>query len=82
VESWENFSVINIKDGTHDSPSPAEIGFPLVTSTHLNLYDISLNDTYNISEYDYIKHKRSKVDKYDILFSMIGTVGLVNYAFI
>jgi type I restriction enzyme S subunit len=63
--------------------SPAEIGFPLVTSTHLNLYDISLNDTYNISEYDYIKqNKRSKVDKYDILFSMIGTVGLVNYAFI
>ena len=73
-------SVINIKDGTHDSPSPAEIGFPLVTSTHLNLYDISLNDTYNISEYDYIQtNKRSKVDKYDILFSMIGTVGLVNY---
>jgi len=43
---WESVnlsSVINIKDGTHDSPSPIDIGFPLVTSTHLNLYDISLN---------------------------------------
>lgn len=82
-EGWEVekiSSLINIKDGTHDSPNPTEIGFPLVTSTHLNLYDISLNDTYNISEDDYIQtNKRSKVDKYDILFSMIGTVGLVNY---
>lgn len=73
-------SVIEIKDGTHDSPSPTEKGFPLVTSTHLNPYDISLEETYNICEEDFIKaNKRSKVDKYDILFSMIGTIGLVNY---
>ena len=80
---WENVnlsSVINIKDGTHDSPNPIESGFSLVTSTHLNMYDISLKETYNISEEDFIQtNKRSKVDKYDILFSMIGTVGLVNY---
>jgi len=44
------------------------------------MYDISLKETYNISEEDFIQtNKRSKVDKYDILFSMIGTVGLVNY---
>jgi type I restriction enzyme S subunit len=82
-EGWEVekiSSLINIKDGTHDSPNPTEVGFPLVTSTHLNLYDISLKDTYKISEDDYNQtNKRSKVDKYDILFSMIGTVGLVNY---
>jgi type I restriction enzyme S subunit len=80
---WENVnlsSMINIKDGTHDSPNSTEIGFPLVTSTHLNPYDISLKETYNISEEDFIQtNKRSKVNKYDILFSMIGTVGLVNY---
>ena len=80
---WENVnlsSIINIKDGTHDSPSPTENGFPLVTSTHLNPYDISLKETYNISEEDFIQtNKRSKVDKFDILFSMIGTVGLVSY---
>ena len=73
-------SIINIKDGTHDSPIPTEKGFPLVTSTHLNFYDISLKDTYFISEVDFIQiNKRSKVNKFDILFSMIGTVGLVNY---
>ncbi|MFZ2284630.1 MAG: restriction endonuclease subunit S [Lutibacter sp.] len=80
---WENVklsSIINIKDGTHDSPNPVENGFPLVTSTHLNLYDISISETYNISSEDFLQtNKRSKVDKYDILFSMIGTVGLVNY---
>lgn len=82
-EGWVNAklsNIINIKDGTHDSPSPTEKGFPLVTSTHLNLYDISLKETYTISEEDFIQtNKRSKVDKFDILFSMIGTVGLVCY---
>jgi len=72
--------LVSVKDGTHDSPEPVEIGFPLVTSTHLNLYDIALNDTYNISEVDYLQtNRRSKVDNHDILFSMIGTVGLVSY---
>jgi len=82
-KDWKNVnlsSIINIKDGTHDSPSPTENGYPLVTSTHLDSYDIKLKETYNITEEDFIQtNKRSKVDKYDILFSMIGTVGLVNY---
>ncbi|WP_374542631.1 restriction endonuclease subunit S [Flavobacterium sp.] len=82
-EGWENVnlsSIVEIKDGTHDSPKPVEFGLPLVTSTHLNSYDISLKDTYNISEEDFNQtNKRSKVDKFDILFSMIGTVGIVNY---
>jgi type I restriction enzyme S subunit len=82
-KGWEYVnlsSIVNIKDGTHESPNPIEQGFPLVTSTHLNSYDIALNETYNICEEDFIQtNKRSKVDKFDILFSMIGTVGLVNY---
>ena len=73
-------NIISVKDGTHDSPKPVDRGFPLVTSTHLNYYDLSLDKTYNISEEDFNKiNKRSKVDKYDILFSMIGTVGLISY---
>ncbi|MDO8675475.1 MAG: restriction endonuclease subunit S [Candidatus Omnitrophota bacterium] len=72
--------LVTVKDGTHDSPEPTEVGHPLVTSTHLNLYDLSLNETYNISAEDFNQaNKRSKVDKHDILFSMIGTIGLVNY---
>lgn len=73
-------NLVEVKDGTHDSPEPTESGHPLVTSTHLNLYDISLKETYNISSEDFIQaNKRSKVDKHDILFSMIGTIGLINY---
>ncbi|MFH1321204.1 MAG: restriction endonuclease subunit S [Bacteroidota bacterium] len=73
-------NLVTVKDGTHDSPEPTELGYPLVTSTHLNLYDIALNETYNISSEDFIQvNKRSKVDKHDILFSMIGTIGIINY---
>jgi type I restriction enzyme S subunit len=72
--------IISVKDGTHDSPEPTKQGFPLVTSTHLNNYDLNLNQTYNISKEDYDQaNKRSKVHKHDILFSMIGTIGIVNY---
>jgi type I restriction enzyme S subunit len=73
-------NLVEVKDGTHDSPNPILTGYPLVTSTHLNLYDISLKETYNISETDFIEiNKRSKVEKFDILYSMIGTIGIVNY---
>ncbi|MDY4252737.1 MULTISPECIES: restriction endonuclease subunit S [unclassified Clostridium] len=73
-------NIISVKDGTHDSPKEVKDGFPLVTSTHLNLYNLELDKTYNISEDDFNKiNKRSKVEKNDILFSMIGTVGLISY---
>lgn len=73
-------NIISVKDGTHDSPKAVSTGFPLVTSTHLNSYNLSLDKTYNISKDDFEQiNKRSKVDKYDILFSMIGTVGLISY---
>jgi type I restriction enzyme S subunit len=79
---WQDYKLsdlVNIKDGTHDSPSEVKIGYPLVTSTHLNPYSINLDETYNISEDDFHQtNKRSKVEKFDILFSMIGTIGLVN----
>ncbi len=72
--------VIPVKDGTHDSPEPTSNGYPLVTSTHLRPYDLKLNETYNISQEDFVQvNKRSKVDTYDILFSMIGTVGDISF---
>jgi type I restriction enzyme S subunit len=82
-EEWEVFpieSVFSVKDGTHDSPKKVDVGHPLVTSTHLRDFDISIEETYNISEEDYNQiNKRSKVDQFDILFSMIGTVGLIHF---
>lgn len=70
---------IDVRDGTHDSPkSVSGIGYPLVTTKHLGNGFIDLSNTNNISEEDYIAiNKRSKVDQFDILISMIGTVGSV-----
>jgi type I restriction enzyme S subunit len=43
-------------------------------------YGVNLKDTYSISEADYLKiNQRSIVEPYDILISMIGTVGNISY---
>ena len=68
----------NVTDGTHATPKEVQYGYPLVTSKNLNNGRLDLNNTYLISESDYNEiNTRSKVDKNDVLISMIGTVGLV-----
>lgn len=48
----------------------------MITSKHLKDSGIDFNSANYISEEDYIKViARSKVEQYDILFSMIGTIG-------
>lgn len=65
-------------DGTHDSPKPANKGFKLLTSKNIMSGYLDKKDAYLISKEDYEKiNKRSKVHKWDVLFSMIGTVGNV-----
>lgn len=72
-------SVIEVRDGTHDSPTAQEAGFPLVTSKHLLPYGVDLVSPNKISKDDYDKiNERSKVETNDILLSMIGTVGLIS----
>ena len=69
-------SVIDVRDGTHDSPKYQEIGYPLVTSKCLKNGSIDLSIASLISENDYHKiNERSKVSIGDILFAMIGTIG-------
>ena len=71
--------IIEITDGTHDSPKVKEEGYYLITSKHLSKYGVNKDNANYISEEDFNKiNERSKVDKYDILMSMIGTVGLVS----
>lgn len=71
--------IIEITDGTHDSPKVKEEGYYLITSKHLSKYSVNKDNANYISEEDFNKiNERSKVDKYDILMSMIGTVGLVS----
>ena len=73
--------IADVRDGTHDSPKQETSGgFPLVTSRHISNGKVNLNDTYNISEKDFNAiNIRSKVDRGDILISMIGTVGQIAY---
>ena len=65
-----------VRDGTHDSPKPVKHGRFLVTSRHIIGGRLDLGNAYLISQDDFNSiNKRSKVDKWDVLISMIGTVG-------
>lgn len=68
--------VIKVTDGTHDTPKEVSDGRPLVTGKNIVNGQIDFNTTYNISEDDYKKiNVRSSVEKNDILYSNIGTIG-------
>lgn len=66
-----------ITDGTHDSPKPTNDGYYLITGTHINENNfIDFTNAYLISRDEHEKiQKRSKLDKGDIIFSNIGTIG-------
>ena len=67
---------VKVADGTHASPKQVVQGKRLVTSKNIVGGQLDLSNAYNISEEDFVEtNRRSKVDKLDILFSMIGTVG-------
>ena len=67
---------VRVFDGTHSTPKPTEIGMPLVTSKHITPFTLLFDDAYKISIEDYNEiNKRSQVSQWDILFSMIGTIG-------
>lgn len=68
----------SIFDGTHDSPKPVSNGKGklLITSKHILGGALDTSTAYMISEHDYLLiQKRSAVSQWDILFSMIGSVG-------
>jgi len=74
---WNNLGdVLDVRDGTHDSPKYQQTGYPLVTSKNLTATGLDMGNVKYISHEDF-RHisKRSGVDKGDILFAMIGTIG-------
>ncbi|MDW8742219.1 restriction endonuclease subunit S [Streptococcus suis] len=79
----EKFIIANnycreVFDGTHDTPKPSDHGYKLVTSKNIIGNTLDLNSAYLISQEDYLAiNKRSKVSQFDVLFSMIGSVGNV-----
>jgi type I restriction enzyme S subunit len=78
-EGWVETSLgeaYDVRDGTHDSPRYHATGYPLITSKNLKRNGLSFDDVRLISEQDYRKiNERSVVDKGDVLFAMIGTIG-------
>lgn len=76
---WETkklHQIIDVKDGTHESPKPTDDGYLLVTSKNLKNSTLDFSESYSISKEDYEDiNKRSKVEIGDILFGMIGTIG-------
>ena len=78
---WEDILITDlfeIRDGTHDSPKAVERGKKLITSRHLLPNQIDFENAYYISEVDFENvNNRSEVHQYDILISMIGTIGLL-----
>jgi type I restriction enzyme, S subunit len=68
--------IVDVRDGTHDTPAKVTSGIPLVTSKNLKPEGIDFSDVTYISEADHEQiEKRSGVDDGDILFAMIGTIG-------
>lgn len=74
---WSRLNtVLDVRDGTHDTPSYVEKGIPLITSKNLVEYGIDYSNVKFISEVDAsMINQRSRVDVGDILFAMIGTIG-------
>ena len=76
-KSAEDFC-LSVRDGTHDSPKPTPYGKKLITSKNIIGGNINLENAYKISIEDAEKvDKRSLVEQWDVLISMIGTVGEV-----
>lgn len=78
-DDWEKRKlneISDVRDGTHDSPKYINEGHPFITSKNVKNGYINYDDIQYISDSDFNEiNKRSKVDKNDILFGMIGTIG-------
>jgi len=76
---WEWVRMIesfDVRDGTHDTPKYVTEGYPLVTSKNLYTGYLDLSNVKYISEQDHLKiAERSFVEKGDVLFAMIGSIG-------
>lgn len=70
------YDILDVRDGTHDTPKYVIKGIPLVTSKNLinNTINFETAKLISIEDAKYI-NTRSVVDTGDILFAMIGTIG-------
>lgn len=62
-----------VTDGTHDTPKQVDSGKHLITSKHIKGDQIDFDSAYFISQEDFNEiNKRSKVEQWDVIISMIG----------
>ena len=71
---WVRLSdVIDVRDGTHDTPDYLPSGYPLITGKDFYTGEFDFSKTKYISKKDYEEiRQRSNVQVGDILYSMIG----------
>ena len=69
-------NTFDVRDGTHDTPKYTKEGYPLITSKNIYSGSLLFDGANLISENDHRQIcERSKVDRNDILFAMIGSIG-------
>jgi type I restriction enzyme, S subunit len=67
-----------VTDGTHATPGKQEKGHYLITSRHIKEGGLDFNCAYFINDDDFEEaNRRSKVNQWDVIFGMIGTIGEV-----
>lgn len=78
-DSWEWTrldTILDVRDGTHDTPSYVDVGVPLITGKNISNGHLDFDNVQFISEQDAKKiNDRSKVNFGDIIFAMIGSIG-------
>ena len=78
-DSWEWVrleNILDVRDGTHGTPKYIDFGVPLITSKNISNGYLDFSNIKYISKIDADKiDQRSKVNKGDIIFAMIGTIG-------
>ena len=68
--------MLDVRDGTHDSPKFQKEGYPFITSKNLKKGELDFGNVKYISQEDFDEfNKRSRVGRGDLLFGMIGTIG-------
>jgi type I restriction enzyme S subunit len=74
---WTRLGIaFDVRDGTHDTPKYTNEGFPLITSKNIYTGSLSFEGANLISEEDHRQiGERSRVDRGDILFATIGSIG-------
>jgi type I restriction enzyme S subunit len=70
------FVCSSVRDGTHDTPAYVHNGVPLITSKNLLPHGLDFENVKFVTRADHIEiSKRSGVQRGDVLFAMIGTIG-------